>query len=104
MDDEDFHQEIQDDPHTQHGIPEADEKILAVWSGQRVDLRRNKGLIWDQAVHQGSDHGIKQWCSSDPHHLFMIDLVAVAELREEEDPDTVQTDAVGGEDPKFDRG
>jgi len=30
MDDEDFHQEIQDDPHTQHGMPEADEEILAV--------------------------------------------------------------------------
>ncbi len=69
-----------------------------------MDLRRNKGLIRDQAVHQGSDHGLKQWCSSDPHHLFMIDLVAAAESRVEEDPDAGQTDAVGGEDLKFDRG
>jgi hypothetical protein len=104
MDDEDFHQEIQDDPHTQHGMPEADEEILAVWSGQRVGLRRNKGLIWDQVVHQGSDHRIKQWCSSDLHHLFMIDLVTAPESREEDDPDVGQTDAVGGEDLKFDRG
>jgi len=104
MDDEDFHQEIQDDPHMQHGMPEADEEILAVWSGQRVNLRRNKGLIWDQAVHQGSDHGIKQWCSSDLHHLFMIDLVTAPESREEDDPDVGQTDAVGGDDLKFDRG
>jgi hypothetical protein len=104
MDDEDFHQEIQDDPHTQHGMPVADEEILAVWSGQRVGLRRNKGLIWDQAVHQGSDHRIKQWCSSDLHHLFMIDLVTAPESREEDDPDVGQTDAVGGENLKFDRG
>jgi hypothetical protein len=34
----------------------------------------------------------------------MIDLVAAAESRVEEDPDAGQTDAVGGEDLKFDRG
>ncbi|CAK9870921.1 unnamed protein product [Sphagnum jensenii] len=33
MDDEDFHQKIQDDSHTQHGVPEADEKVLVVWHG-----------------------------------------------------------------------
>jgi len=104
MDDEDFHQEIQDDPHTQRGMPEANEKILAVWYGQHVDLRRNKGLIWERNVHLGNDHEIKQWRSSDPHHLFMIDLVTAAESREEEDPDAEQTDAVGGEDQKFDHG
>jgi hypothetical protein len=85
-------------------MPEANEKILAVWYGQRVDLRRNKGLMWERAVYQGNDHGIKQWRSSDPHHLFMIDLVTAAESREEEDPDAEQTGAEGGEDQKFDRG
>jgi len=104
MDDEDFHQEIQDDPHMQHGVPEADEKILAVWYGQHVDLRRNKGLIWERSMHIGNDHGIKQWRSSNPHHLFMIDLVTTVESSEEENPDAEQTDAVGGEDQEFDCG
>ncbi len=38
MDDEDFQQEIQDDPHTQLGLPAAAEKVLSIrhdsiWSG-----------------------------------------------------------------------
>jgi len=85
-------------------VHEADEKILAVWYGQHVDLCKNKGWIWERSVHIGNDHGIKQWRSSDPHHLFMIDLVTTAELSKEEDPDAKQTDAVGGEDQEFDRG
>jgi len=87
LDDEDFHQEIQDDPRMQHGVPEADEKVLAVWYGQHVGLRRSKGLIWERSVYIRNDDGIKQWRSSDPHHLFMIDLVTTAESGEEEDPD-----------------
>ncbi|CAK9193627.1 unnamed protein product [Sphagnum troendelagicum] len=88
----------------QHGVPEADEKVLVVWYGQHVGLRRSKGLIWERSVHIGNDDGMKQWRSSDPHHLFMIDLVTTAESGEEEDPDAGQTDAVGGEDQEFNRG
>jgi hypothetical protein len=104
LDDEDFHQEIQDDPHMQHGVPEADEKVLAVWYGQHVGLHRSKGLMWGRSVHIRDDDGIKQWRSSDLHHLFMIDLVTTAESSEEEDPDAVQTNVRGDEDQEFDRG
>jgi len=88
----------------QHGVPEADEKVLAVWYGQHVGLRRSKRLIWERSEHIRNDDGIKQWRSSDPHHLFMIDLVTTAESGEEEDPDAVQTNARGDEDQEFDRG
>jgi len=98
LDDEDFYQEIQDDPRMQHGVLEAHEKVLAVWYGQHVGLRRSKGLIWERSVHIRNDDGIKQWRSSDPHHLFMIDLVTTAESGEEEDPDAGQTNARGDED------
>jgi len=33
MDDEDFQQEIQDDPHTQHGLPAEVEKVLSIRHG-----------------------------------------------------------------------
>jgi hypothetical protein len=33
VDDEDFHQEIQDDPNTQHEMAETVEKVLAVRHG-----------------------------------------------------------------------
>jgi hypothetical protein len=88
----------------QHGVPEADEKVLAVWYGQHVGLHRSKELMWGQSVHIRDDDGIKQWRSSDPHHLFMIDLVTTAESGEEEDPDAIQTNAKGAKDQEFDRG
>ncbi len=37
MDDEDFQQEIQDDPHTQHGLPVATEKVLTVQHDQYME-------------------------------------------------------------------
>jgi len=104
LDDEDFHQEIQDDPRMQQGVPEADKKVLAVWYGQHVSLHRSKGLIGGRSVHIRNDDRTKQWRSSDLHHLFMIDLETTAESSEEEDPDTVQTNARGDEDQEFDRG
>ncbi len=42
MDDEDFHQEIQDDPHTQHGVAETTEKVLSVQHGQHMEWRGNR--------------------------------------------------------------
>ncbi|CAK9202605.1 unnamed protein product [Sphagnum troendelagicum] len=88
----------------QHGVPEAHEKVLVVWCGQHVGLRRSKRLIWERSEHIRNDDGIKQWRSSDPHHLFMIDLVTTAESGEEEDPDAGQTNARGDENQEFDRG
>jgi len=48
VDDEDFRQEIQDDPVTQHGMGEAAEKVLAVRRDQHLEwfgkLRKSRGL------------------------------------------------------------
>ncbi|CAM6045482.1 unnamed protein product [Sphagnum compactum] len=42
LDDEDFHQEIKDDPHTQHGVVEMAEKVLSVRPSQHVEWHGNR--------------------------------------------------------------
>ncbi|CAK9870920.1 unnamed protein product [Sphagnum jensenii] len=58
--------------------------------------------MWDRTERQGRGQRIKQWHSSDPHHLFVIDLVTIADSGEEGTPNAEQADAVEDEDPELD--
>jgi hypothetical protein len=86
MDDEDFHQEIQDDSHTQHGLLEATEKVLSIGCGQHVEWHGNRRQLRKITEHRGCRPEIKHWHNSDPHHLFMIDLVTATDPEEEATP------------------
>jgi hypothetical protein len=83
VDDEDFRQEIQDDPVTQQGMGEAAEKVLAVRPDQHLEwfekLRESSGLTEHHRRGLGKNHG----GSLDPHHLFMVDAVNAIEEGEE---------------------
>ncbi len=59
MDDEDFHQEIHDDPHTQHGVAETAEKILSVRHGQHMEWHGNRRQLREHTEHRGCHPGIK---------------------------------------------
>jgi hypothetical protein len=104
MDDEDFHQEIQDDLHTQHGVAETAEKILSIRHGQHMEWRGNRRQLREHTEHRGCRPGIKHWHSSDPHHLFMIDLVIVTDSGEEATPSTERLDVAEDEDLEVDQG
>jgi hypothetical protein len=104
MDDEDFHHEIQDDPHTQHGVAETTEKVLSVWFGQRMEWSGDKGQLRGHIEHHGCRLEIKHWQSSDPHHLFMIDLVIVTDLEEEATPSAERLAVAEDEDLEVDHG
>jgi len=83
VDDEDFCQEIQDDPVTQQGMGEAVEKVLAIRPDQHLEwfekLRESNGL----AEHHRRGLGVNHGGSSDPHHIFVVAAVNVVEEREE---------------------
>jgi len=59
MDDEDFQQEIQDDPHTRPEVAETIEKVLVVWHGQHMEWLGDKRQSWGHTEHQGRGHGIR---------------------------------------------
>ncbi len=104
MDDEDFHQEIQDDPHTQHGVAKMAEKVLSLRHGQHMEWRGNMRQLREHTEHRGCCLGIKQWHSSDPHHMFMIDLVTVTDSGEEATPSTERLEVAEEEDLEVDQG
>jgi hypothetical protein len=100
MDDEDFQQEIQDDPLTQYGKAEMTEKVLSVQHNRHLVWRGNRRRVREHIKHNRGRPGIKQWYSSDPHHLFMIDSVVVSDLGDEAEPSTGQLEVVEEEDRK----
>jgi hypothetical protein len=104
MDDEDFHQEIQDDPHTQHGVVKMAEKVLSIRHGQHVEWRGNKRQLREHTEHRGCRPGIKHLHSLDPHHLFMIDLVIATDSGEEVTPSAERLDVVEDENLEVDQG
>jgi hypothetical protein len=104
MDDEDFQQEIQDDPHTQHGLPAATEKVLSVQHGQYMEWHGNRRQLREITEHHGCRPEIKHWHDSEPHHLFMIDLVTATDSEEEVTPSAEQLGVVGHEDLEVDHG
>jgi hypothetical protein len=104
MDDEDFQQEIQDDPHTQHGLPAAAEKVLSVRHGQYMEWRANKRQLREITEHHGCRPEIKHWHDSEPHHLFMIDLVTATDSEEEVTPSAKRLGVARHEDLEVDHG
>ncbi len=98
LDDEDFQQEIQDDPHTQCGKLEIIEQMLTV--------QRNRHLVWRGTKRQISEHnesnkgqpGIKQWSNSDTQHVFMIDSVVISDSSDEAEPSAGRLEAAKEED------
>jgi hypothetical protein len=104
MDDEDFQQEIQDDPHTQHGLPTAAEKVLSVRHGQCMEWRGNMRQLREITEHHGCRPEIKHWHDSEPHHLFMIDLVTATDSEEEVTPSAERLGVAEHEDLEVDHG
>jgi len=104
MDDEDFQQEIQDDPHTQPEVAETIEKVLAVRYGQHMEWLGNRKQLWGHTERQRHSHGIKHWHDSDPHHLFMIDLVMATDSEEEATPSAEQMEVTEHENLEVDHG
>ncbi len=102
MEDEDFQQEIQDDPHTQHGEAEMAEKVLTVRHDQHMVWRGNRRQLREPTERRGCRPRIKQWNSSDPHHLFMINLVIATDLREEATPSAGHLDVAEDENLEVD--
>ncbi len=84
--DDDFRQEIQDDPNIQNGPTKATERVFAIQYGQDLDwlgLRRQlRGLI----EHRRCCFGINHWRCSNPHQLFMLDFVTATNADEEAAP------------------
>jgi len=83
VDDEDFHQEIQDDPNTQHEMAETTEKVLAVRHGQHLEWFGNRRHLRGLTKHRRCCFGINHRRSSDPRHLFMVDVANAADAEEE---------------------
>ncbi|CAM6017598.1 unnamed protein product [Sphagnum balticum] len=67
------------------------------WCGNRRQLR-------EHTEHHGCRPGIKQWQSPNPHHLFMIDLVTVADSGEEATPSAERLNIAEDEDLEVDQG
>jgi hypothetical protein len=82
MDDENFQQEIEDDPHSQCGKIEMTEKVLSVQHNRHLVWRGTRRQVREHAEYNRGRYGSKQWYNSDPHHLFMIDLVVVSDSGE----------------------
>jgi len=104
MDDEDFQQEIQDDPRTQLEDAETIEKVLAVRHGQHMDWPGDRKQSWGHTEHQGHGHEIKHWHDSNPRHLFMIDLVTATDSKEEASPSAEQMEVTAHENLEVDHG
>ncbi len=104
LDDEDFQQEIQDDPHTQYGEAEMTEKVLSVQHNRHLVWRGSRRQVREHTKHNRGRPGIKQWYSSDPHHLFMIDSVVVSDSGDEANPSTERLDVAEDEDLEVDQG
>ncbi len=86
VDDDDFRQEIQDDPNIQNGMAEATERVLAVRYGQDLDWFRLRRQLRGLTEHRMCCFGINHWRCSDPHHLFMLDIVTETDADEEATP------------------
>jgi len=104
MDDEDFQQEVQDDPHTQHGLPVEAEKVLSVRPGQYMEWRGNMRQWREIIEHHGCRPEIKHWHDSEPHHLFMIDLVIATDSEVEVTPSVECLGVAEHEDLEADQG
>ncbi|CAK9192263.1 unnamed protein product [Sphagnum troendelagicum] len=98
MDDEELHREIQDDQCAQ-GMFQADERILAVWYGQRVPVRGDRRLIKERPELRKGEHGRSPWQDSDPHHLFMLDLTTDGSEAETSDKGQIRDDEDEGQEP-----
>ncbi len=58
----------------------------------------------EHTKHHRYRPGIKQWYSSDPHHMFMIDSVVVTDSEEEATPSAERLDVAEDEDREVDQG
>ncbi len=67
------------------------------WPGDRKQS-------WGHTKHQGHGHEIKHWHDSDPHHLFMIDLVTATDSEEETSPSAEQMEVTAHENLEVDHG
>ncbi len=86
VDDEDSHQEIQDDPNTQYDMTEAAEKVLAVRHGQHQEWFGTRRQLRGLTEHRGCCFRINHWRSSDPHHLFMVDVEVAVDAEVDTNP------------------
>jgi hypothetical protein len=87
VDDDDFRQEIQDDPNTQNELAKATERVFAAQYGQDSDWFGLRRQLRELTEHHRCCFEINHWHWSNPHQLFMLDSVAATNVDEETDPD-----------------
>jgi hypothetical protein len=87
VDDDDFRQEIQDDPNTQNELAKATERVFAAQYGQDSDWFGLRRQLRELTEHHRCCFGINHWHWSNPHQLFMLGSVAATNVDEETDPD-----------------
>ncbi len=78
-------------------MAETIEKVLAVRYGQHMEWLGNRRQLWGHTERQGHSRRIKHWSDSDPHHLFMLDLVTTTDSEEEATPSAERMEVIDHE-------
>ncbi len=93
VDDDDFYQEIQDDPNIRGGSTNDDARMFAVQYGQDSEWLGIRRRIHGLTRHRNCCFGINHWRCSPHHQLFMLNPVTGTDADEEVAPNV---EVVGG--------
>ncbi len=74
------------------------EKVLSVQHNRHLVWRGTRRQVREHAEYNRGRYGSRQWYSSDPHHLFMIDSVVVSDSGDEAEPSEGRLEAAEEED------
>ncbi|CAK9223081.1 unnamed protein product [Sphagnum troendelagicum] len=74
------------------------EKVLAVRHGQHLEWFGIRRQLRGLTEHRACCFGINHWRSSDPRHLFMIDVVTAAGTEKETNPSIEVIEAAENEE------
>jgi hypothetical protein len=98
VDDDDFYQEIQDDPNIQGGSTNDDARMFAVQYGQDSEWLGIRRRIQGFTRHRNCCFGINHWRCSPHHQLFMLNPVTGTDADEEAAPNVEVVGAAEDED------
>ncbi len=79
-------------------MAETVDKVLAIQHGQHLEWFGNRRQLKGQTEHCECCYGVNHWCSSDLHHLFMIDIVIAAGIEKETNPSIEVVEAAENEE------
>ncbi len=79
-------------------MAEATKRVLAVRYGQDLDWFRLRRQLRGLTEHHMCCFGINHWRCSDPHHLFMLDIVTETDADEEATPNVEMMGAAEDEE------